>query len=58
MAKRTVNEIYALIREKEKNTFLDLLRGNCNDIARAYLKGMQQAYTDVIALIESSQIVK
>ena len=56
--KRSVNKIYIALREKEKNTVIDLLRGECNDIAKAYLKGMQEAYRDIISIMESSNLIK
>lgn len=56
--RKSVNRIYIALREKEINTTRDLLRGDCNDNAKAYLKGMQEAYRDIISIMESSNLIK
>lgn len=56
--KKSVNKIYIALRDKEVKTTLDLLKGDCNDIAKAYLKGMQEAYRDIISVMESSNLIK
>jgi len=61
--KRTIQEVYEIIKEKRENARIDLERifnvdGKPSDIARQYKTiGYIEAYTDVIALIESSHLI-
>ena len=63
---RTINEIYELIKQKRENAFNHRERvcmplgkeTTINDLALKFkLEGTVDAYTDVIALIESSGLV-
>ena len=56
--KRSINKIYIALREKEIKINYDLLRGGCNESAQAYLAGMQEAYRDIISIMESSKLLK
>lgn len=58
--KRTIDEIYNIIVEKRKNAIYDrtkqIREENLDKFVR--LNGEIEAYTDVLCLIESSQILK
>ena len=60
--KRTLKEIYELIKEKYKNANADMLRTldeKVRDNQKLYqLKGEVLAYYDVLLLIESSEVLE
>ncbi len=59
--KRTINEIYKLLLEKKENALNDLtgeqLRKYPSNKKILKLQGEIEAYTDVINLIETSQVL-
>ena len=59
--KRTINEIYNLLLEKQENALNDLtgeqLRKYPSNKKILKLQGEIEAYTDVINLIETSQVL-
>lgn len=60
--KRTINEIYNLLLEKQENALNDLtgeqLRKYPSNKKILKLQGEIEAYTDVINLIETSQVLE
>lgn len=55
---RSINKLYIALREKEIKINLSLLRGDCNESAKAYMAGMQEAYRDMINIIEQGKYIK
>ena len=60
--KRTINEIYNLLLQKQENALNDLtgeqLRKYPSNKKILKLQGEIEAYTDVINLIETSEVLK
>lgn len=54
--KRTIKEVYELIKEKRGNAIVDL--SNCPLEKRDELKGEIDAYYDVMVLIENSGLLE
>lgn len=54
--KRTIKEVYELIKEKRNNAILSY--SNCSLEKRGELKGEIDAYYDVLLLIENSGLIE
>lgn len=59
--KRTINEIYELLKQKKENALNDLTRERMRQYSSAKkilkLEGEIEAYQDVIVLIETSEVL-
>lgn len=56
--KRTIDEIYKLINYKRESAINELKRDKEDKYLREKLFGEIDAYTDVLVLIETSQVLK